>query len=454
MREFGGLAGLAKRFVADRHGNFAILGGLTMSVVALAAGFGVNIAQIQNVKSGLANALDAAVTSTARDLTTGVIEAKNAETIVRAFLEANAASLLAPGEKAVLGKVTVDKAAGTVEASAHIDVNVFFPLFGKADRQRVTATTASLYSDRNIEVALMLDVTGSMSGQKIKDLKTAAKNAVDTFLGGQDPKSTSPRVRIALVPYANSVNVGSLAASSVFVERNAGDRKQAPGSNDPKLVSGGSRPDNCATERKGQEQFTDAGPEVSMVNRDYLLTAYAKDRNTEACPKAKLMPLTADSVALKAEIDKFVAVGGTAGHIGVQWAWYMLSDKWAGVLAASQAPARADPNEVGKFAILMTDGEFNLSYSDISKAEDAYNGGGKIAPRNAAKELCAAMRKQGIEIFTIGFKLDTAASKATMKDCASPDGSVKRYFETSTGAELDAALQAIARNIERLALTK
>lgn len=453
MQGFGKLAGVAKRFAADCHGNFAILGGLTISVVALAAGFGVNIAQLHNVKSGLANAVDAAVTSTARDLTTGVIDAKNADDIVRAFLEVNAASLLAPGEEVVLGKVTVDRAAGTVEATAHIDVNVFFPLFGTANRQRVTATTASLYSNKKIEVALMLDVTGSMGGQKIKDLRKAAKNAVDAFLGGQ-AVSADPRVRLSLVPYANAVNVGSLAESSVFVERKSSDRAEAPGNADPKLASGSSRPDNCATERKGDQQYTDAGPEVAMVNRDLLLTAYADNRNTDTCPKAKVVPLTADAAKLNSEIDGFVASGGTAGHIGIQWAWYMLSDKWGGVLQKSQKPAKSDPQNVAKFAILMTDGEFNLSYSDASRWQDAYNASGKSATRDSAKQLCAAMRKQGIEIFTIGFQLDTAAAKQTMKDCASPDGSVKRYFETANGAELDAAFQTIARNIERLALTK
>ncbi|MBE1204645.1 hypothetical protein [Aminobacter carboxidus] len=454
MRKFQVLARAAKRFAGDSSGNFAILGGVTISVLAMAAGFGINTAQLFNVKSGLSQAVDAAVTSTARDLTTGKIKLEDADGTVRAFLEANASSLLAPGEKVVLNKVIVDKLAGTVEASAYIDVNVFFPLFGTSNRQRVAASTASLYSDKRIEVAMMLDVTGSMEGQKIKDLKKAATNAVDSFLKGEKTPSGDPRVRMSLVPYANSVNTGTLGSSSVFVERSEADRKQAPGNTDAKAVSSSTRPDNCATERKGIYEYTDAGPDLAMVNRDFLINEYSTRYNTPVCPSAKVVPLTDDGKKLKTEIAAFVADGGTAGHIGIQWAWYTLSENWAGVFQKSERPDKVDPEKVAKFAILMTDGEFNLSYSDAATWQGAYIASGKAATRTAAKTLCEAMRKKGIEIFTIGFKLDTEAAKKTMKDCASPDGVVKRYFETSNGKELDAAFQTIAQNIERLALTK
>ena len=146
-----------------------------------------------------------------------------------------------------------------------------FPMPGMSTSKHVETETVAAYSDRKIEVSMMLDVTGSMKGDKIKDLKTAAKRAVDTFLASNiDPEN--PRVRVALVPYANSVNAGSLAAKSVFVETAATGRIVPPtGPSLLKLVSLTPRPDNCATERKGPEAFTDVGPEKAMVSRDLLL---------------------------------------------------------------------------------------------------------------------------------------------------------------------------------------
>ncbi|WP_269931993.1 pilus assembly protein [Aminobacter sp. HY435] len=457
MRELEKLAAAARRLVADRRGNFAILGGLTASAVALAAGFGVNIAQLHNVKSGLSNAVDAAVISTARDLTTGVISTKDADNVVRAFLEANATSLLAPGEKVVLGKVTVDRLAGTVEATAHIDVNVFFPLFGTADRQRVTATTASLYSDKDIEVAMMLDVTGSMEGQKIKDLRAAAKNAVDRLL-------ENPRTRVALVPYAESVNVGVLAEKTVFVEKSGGRDLPLPDDATPREISNntGRQTDNCASERKTpnlEADYTDDGPATKRVAPDGRIypAKINRDDRVGSCPVASVVPLTSDAGKLGKAIEKFSARGVTAGAIGVQWAYYMLSEKWRAAIKEAKlgdGPADMDPSKVVKVAILMTDGQFNKAFAGTTSDG--------AASRRHAEGLCKSMKDNGIEIFAIGFDLNDAGmsktereqAKAVLKNCSSPDrSSIKHYYEASTGPELDAAYRSIIESTEILYLT-
>ena len=224
MRQFKGVVRGVDGFARDRGGNFAVLFGAAASVLALAVGFAVNISQLYNAKSSLQGVVDAAVTSTARDLTLGVIKEADASTSVQAFLDANSAAGILQAGQIVLDKLTVDRTARTVQADVHADIGLYFPLFGTGGQQRVGASTTALYSNKTVEVAMMLDVTGSMAGQKIKDLRTAAGNAVDSFLTGQD--LSNPRVRVSIVPYANSVNVGSLAASTVFVETKLSERKR------------------------------------------------------------------------------------------------------------------------------------------------------------------------------------------------------------------------------------
>ena len=453
MRQFRGVVRGVDGFTRNSEGNFAVLFGAAVSVLALGVGFAVNISQLYNARSSLQGVVDAAVTSTARDLTLGVITEADASKTVQAFLDANSTAGILQANQIVLDKLTVNKTANTVQADTHADVGLFFPLFSTDNMRRVTASTTALYSDKTVEVAMMLDVTGSMAGQKIKDLRTAASNAVNSFLSGQN--AANPRVRVAIVPYANSVNVGSLAASTVFVETKASERKQAPGNDDPKYVSASTRPDNCATERKGAYQYSDAGPDVSMVNRDFYLSAFAKQTSTAACPLATVQPLTANASTLNNVIKDLVASGGTAGHIGVQWAWYMLSENWGSVMNASQRPAKMDPKKVAKYVILMTDGEFNLSYFDAASVDQVYNDAGKVQTRTAATTLCAAMRDQGIEIFTIGFALTEKNAKSTLQSCASPDtGNAKHFYQAANGTELDQAFQDIVRNIDKLTVTR
>ena len=428
------------QFGADTRGNFAVLTAAALSVMAVSMGFAVDLGQLYSVKSGLRAALDAAVTSTARDLTTGKIDPKDAKANFEKFLYANTSAGFAL-DKMVLDALVVDQTAKTVTANAHVDAELFFPVFGGGSMRRVGEESAALYSDKTIEVAMMLDITGSMGGQKIADLKTAAYNALDAFLKDQDP--SKPRVRVAIVPYADSVNTGALA-SNVYVESKF-TTSEPPAVADPLATSSASSGfDGCATERKGSQQFTDASPTQAMVNRDYRLGF---------CPSAALKPLTADKAVLEKTIKKFNAGGSTAGHIGIQWSWYMLSPKWANVLPAASAPLAYNPKKVAKYAILMTDGEFNTAFAGVPKGGNTTAQAGLSGAY--AEHLCDEMKKDGIEIFTVGFMLKEAGAKAVLGDCASPNAkSVKHYYDTSSGAELNAAFLDIARKIESLSITQ
>lgn len=312
---------------------------------------------------------------------------------------------------------------------------------------------------------MMLDVTGSMQAtaavkdkkgnitkaatNKIGDLRDAATDAVEALLSGN--VHTADRVRVALVPYAEGVNVGALAASAVFEEPKSAS--VLPPAN---YVPPATRRDNCATERKledGSADLSDDAPDMvrrnykakedyrARVNRDY-------DLSNSACPTASVMPLTTNETALKQAISAFRASGNTGGGIATQWTYYMLSANWRPTISAAglgAGPADRNPDKVAKIAILMTDGEYNRAYAGSSSATNA-------------TDLCTRMKRDGIEVFTIGFALSTsesAVSRKTLKNCASPDTALTRHFyDAASGAELKKAFQDIVRNIERLALIR
>jgi Flp pilus assembly protein TadG len=429
-----------RAFLAGRGGNFAVLSAAVASAIVLAAGLALNIGQVVMTKSNLLNAVDSAVTSTARDITTGRLKADEARETVEAFLHANGGTGFASSDRITLDSLVIDSKERTLRVKASVDVDMIFPVFGASPVRTVSAESAAVYSDRKIEVAMMLDITGSMSGRKLRDLQHAAKNAAQTLLSSNG--RANPRVRVAIVPYANAVNAGILA-HTVFIEEKytEGD---PPRLDNPRLA-GLRRDDRCATERKGGLQFTDASPYGGMVNRDFRL-GY--------CPPVPLRPLTTSLTDLEDTIDDFRARGHTAGHIGIQWSWYMLSPKWASMLPPAARPEDYGKGKVAKYAILMTDGEFNTAFAGVPEHERT-EGGQSARSRDYAKRLCDEMKDAGIEIFTIGFMLTEPGARAVMRDCASPDNSIARHhFQTANGAELDAAFQEIARNIERLALTK
>lgn len=478
MRNYGGLVHAVGGFARHSGGNFTILFGFTASVLALAAGFSVNVSQLYNARSSLQGVVDAAVTSTARDLTTGVIKEADANKAVRNFLVANSMAGILQPNQIVLDQLTIDRTANTVQADAHVDVALFFPIFGMGDTKRVTASTTALYSDKTIEVAMMLDVTGSMAANwwaktdKIGDLQAAASTAVENLLDNNiDPQN--PRVRVAIVPYAEAVNTGGLA-DSVFVEQAGGSNlpPPVPSAGTPTPVADSStpaRPDNCATERKDKDGYADYSPDgpstprLNNQNRTYLAMVNRDDR-MGTCPKPELIPLSADKQKLLTTIASFKAGGVTAGGIAVQWGYYMLSPTWRSTIVDARlgaGPANFDSRKVGKVAILMTDGQFNTAFAGGRGAPRSQNAG-QMA-RSNAENICDNMKRDGIEIFTIGFDLDDPSmtsterdqAKSVLQDCSTADTStLKHYYEAATGAELNDAFNAIVQNIERLTIAR
>ncbi|HEV7415137.1 MAG TPA: pilus assembly protein [Tianweitania sediminis] len=453
MVTFKTFAKTCRAFSAHKGGTFAVAFAGASAMLLLSLGYAVNVGQIYTAKSALLASLDTAVTSTARGITLGDTTKEEAPDLIRAFLTTNAQNSMLRGRDVQLTNLTIDDTARTVSATATVDLAMLFPVFQSGNTQHIEVSSAAVYSDKKIEVVMMLDVTGSMAEKnKLRDLKVAASNAVDTFFSMQDKKKE--RIRMAMVPYSTAVNAGRLAPSSVFVERSLGDRRGAPSNRAPRLVSNTASEGTCATERKGHYALSDVGPDVAMVNRDF----FSKSRAGAECPSVAIVPLTTDSASLKKTIRKFEAAGTTAGHIGIQWSWYLLSSKWNSVLLPPAQPSAYDTKKTGKIAILMTDGLFNVEYSGAKEDDDVFvdnpNSGPARRSKQTAKALCAAMKEQGIEIFTIGFAL-TSDAKDTLRDCASADsGKTRHYFEAANGQELDDAFQTIARNVERLALTR
>ncbi|HEY3695524.1 ubiquitin-activating E1 FCCH domain-containing protein, partial [Phenylobacterium sp.] len=95
-----------------------------------------------------------------------------------------------------------------VTASATIQPMALAPAFWA--HPAVTVTTDVVRNSKNLEVSLVLDLTGSMSGSNVGDLKTAAQNLVDLVV--KDPAQQTPYYsKAALVPWSSAVNVGALA---------------------------------------------------------------------------------------------------------------------------------------------------------------------------------------------------------------------------------------------------
>jgi len=508
-RAAAGRQALIARLVADRSGSVAMLFGLMLIPLAAVVGLAIDFGRAYTVNSHTQAALDAAALAAGR-----VAQVEKVNTLTKAEAAANAYFDQAKPTNVVASTMTFtpssDNTEFTVTATSWVKtpfLGVLHALFKNAGPSGapagcqsnrfscVTLTTTATAALKvgggggsNVEVALMLDVTGSMCDPctKITDLKAAAKDLIDIVVWDDQSEHTS---KVALAPFAEAVNVGttlaplvrgvpivntsstaeSFTTTSVLNDPTKQPTKQwikyskASGSGTNTWVVSS----KCVTERVGPQAFTDAPPTVAFVGKGYFGT-----NATTSCGVANhsdpevnlIVPLTNDKTLLKSRIDKLATGGSTAGHLGTAWAWYLLSPSWGYLFPPGSQPAPyADLSVLGagnmpklrKIAVLMTDGEYNINYC---KGVEALNSNQtpdiKCNSENGkslaqATSLCTAIKNAKIEVFTVGFQVNSTA-RDFLKNCATD---ASHYYDATTGDALKAAFRDIALKISSLRLT-
>ncbi|MCW5745211.1 MAG: pilus assembly protein [Alphaproteobacteria bacterium] len=308
---------------------------------------------------------------------------------------------------------------------------LFFSAYFLSEGKNLSARSVSYQSTvlgKNIEVAMMLDVSASMAGStevagvtKLQGMQDAAKSLIDIIV---QPVQTSYTSRVAVVPYSSAVNVGSTYFTQVT----------------NKALSGSW---SSVVERTGTSAFTDDAPAANKWLGDFktkkayaqgAYSSYVKNLTSNVPSSSLMNPLSTDKTAMKNTINAFTANGTTAGHIGVAWTWYALSPKWSGIFSGSKAPNAYDTTQTAKVAVLLSDFDMNSYY-------ETANGNSSVQ----AQQLCTNMKAAGITVYTVAYGLDTSNSTAVnlWKGCSS---SVDTRFSTTTVEGLKSAFESIAQS--------
>lgn len=390
-------------FAADEKGDVAVMFGLMFTVILLAVGFGLDYSRITHTTTKTLAAADAAALAGGHALLDGRMTDAQVKALTLNFFNENMAQSGHYGQTSDVS-VTIDRATGEVKVDATAKIDMTVMRTAGIDEIDVPVISSVISDQKDIELGMALDLTGSMSGQKIADLRNAAKDLVDILL----PDTPIPnRVRIGLAPYAAGVNAGAYAR---------------------RVTNGASTA--CVRERGGAQAFTDALPAPGT-----FLGALP----VNFCPTAKVEPLTADKAVLKNNINTYRAGGSTAGHLGAAWASYLVSPEWNPIWPAASQPVAYGEADTIKAIVLMTDGEFNTQY---------VNANGDSATQ--ARRVCAEAKGHNVVIYSIGFQ-SPAAAETLLKDCAT---SPEHFFSANNGIELRQAFVVIAQQLNKLRLTQ
>jgi Flp pilus assembly protein TadG len=441
--------GAAKRFASDARGDIAILFGLMALVLFAMIGLAVDYGRFVNARSQTISATDAAVLAGARAMQTNGGDQNAALDVARAYYSQATKNRLSLTNDTINFAISDNATAMVATGNA----TIITPFMGIAGTRSlpILRNDGSDYSkavlavggnaELNLEISMMLDITGSMAGQKLKDMQSAASDLINIVVWTDQSKYTS---KVAIVPFAYDV------------------RLPTSGANAFKLATGYTKSTSspCVVERIGTEKYSDAAPKSGQYVMAHSSSSNKVSPTCDLSSTEEVLPLTSDKSTLLSKISGLKTEGSTAGHIGTAWAWYMLSPNWYSLWPASSTPAAYGTDKLKKIAVLMTDGEYNTSYTSNGYAVSESISGTKVTCKGAANgcssvqavALCNAMKAKGIEVYTVGFQLGgSQLAINTLSSCATD---ASHFYNSSTGDALKAAFRDIALKISTLYLSQ
>lgn len=203
---------ILKRFRDNQSGNFSLMFALALVPLFGAVGAAIDYSRVSDVRARLAEALDAGVLAVGAQPT--MTDAK-AFKIVNDWIIANLGDEYDGDWQLDSVKLSEN---GTIAATASGKVDLTMARLLGINEMSISATSEAIRSLGKVEVVLVLDNTGSMRGTKLTRLKAAAKSLVNSLVKATtDPED----LKIALVPFSQTVNVGSQYKNAAWIDKNA-----------------------------------------------------------------------------------------------------------------------------------------------------------------------------------------------------------------------------------------
>jgi hypothetical protein len=226
---------------------------------------------------------------------------------------------------------------------------------------------------------------------------------------------------------------------------------------DLNLPKPGGNADLWAAERKIASNglnytVNDTGPNSRKV--PFVTAAEIGDTS----PTSRLAALTDDIGSVRTTVNAMTPNGWTAGHIGMAWGVYSLSDKWSSLWPQDPAPK----GDADKIIVMLSDGIFNTTHGigDTGLGIDpstVANPDGALPFKNNNQEesdayfqnVCAMARTEGMTIYAVALALDSA-SETKLGNCVGASG---KLYTADSANDLSKAFEDIARRLGTHRLT-
>lgn len=455
-----------QQFARDESGVATIFAMFMIMMMVLVGGIGVDLMHNEMERTRLQNTLDRAVLAAA-DLD----QTLDPESVVEDYFDK-------AGMSDYLSSVDVDQGLNyrTVTANAStVSPTQFIHLMG-VEELSVPAVSGAEERISNVEVSLVLDVSGSMAwNSKMQNLRDAANEFVSSLLQPE----TEDYISVSIVPYSEHVNV----SEPIYDRLNKYHKHSFSYCLEV--------PDSHFTSAALDTSYTFTQMQHFQWNWGSS-TNYNNVVDDTVCPHEEfesIQPFSQSITDLQGQINQLEPRAGTSIFLGVKWGAALLDPSTRSIVSGLVAdgdvdgafegrPVNYTDEDTLKTLVVMSDGKNDRSYRIQNWAYNSnseyvhwsnynfwyylnyyvhsgYYGYYYEQKYSAAQgdtltdNICTAAKDKGIIIWGVGFEVDDHGADV-LEDCAS---SPSHFFRVE-GVEISEAFKAIASQINQLRLTQ
>lgn len=356
MKGIGGISArwrearrIASRYRREEDGSLIAFSLFIFVVMLMFGGIAVDLMIYENERTHIQNSTDAAVLAAAN-----LNQTVDPKTVVQDHL-AKVGIAVDPDDINVTEIGTAPVITGRqVSVSVNGSYDTMLMNMVGVERLNYSAMSEAEESVNDIEVSLILDVSGSMGDNgKLGRMQTAAKDFIDDILAGAD----DDRVSLSLVPYSTQVSAGP----ALFNLMN---------------TSSSHNYSHCVNFDANDFNRTDIDHgnalQQTMHFDPWRNYRYGQSLRYEVCRTESyfdITPWSNNATALKNQIDAFEAGGNTSIDVAVKWGAALLDPSMNAQLnsliadpsvsidsAFSVRPHAYTYPDALKFIVVMTDG--------------------------------------------------------------------------------------------------
>lgn len=467
----------------DRGANAAMIFALSLIPVLSVAGFAIDHNRHVTAQNKLQTALDLAALATAKRMSEEELSDTQLDQAARDFFATQFVTMggleLNPIDAEEVGPELVLKATGELDTS-------IMAITGKKTLP-LSATTAVVYNiQQPVELALVVDTSGSMSGAKLLALKNASYALIDILLPDETDPSKNDAAKVSVIPFNDYVKIdtayknaswmkntnsytrkwescstNNAARRAAGCERKTvkctkwrgsveqGNRESYQGTCRRWVCPKGAEPKKTCRTRSEYRQWhgcVRSRPNPYNVNdASYTSNKVPGIVAKNACSVTQTRELSNNHATVDGVITSLRASGKTYIPTGLIW----------GLRAVSPTVPLDEGEDYASFAsiqgrkaiMLMSDGA-----NTVSPNNSGYHNRSNVSQANGyTLDICNEAKSLGIEVYTIAFDLDDAATKTMLETCAT-DSSY--YYDADNADELEDAFSSIGRDLSELAIAK